>query len=466
MATLRTRNGALLLKQESVPGTYEAPDPATDGILVEAPTINPTTQNVETDEVQGSLDSTAPIVGGMQVTISGAFYLKGPGVPGEYPEWDLLMRIAGMAATQTRTDITGVTFSVTGASAEIADSGDGLAALTVGTVIHVSGFANEANNGEFIVTTSAAGAIVVARLTGATAMVDEAAGENVTLRRGIAAVEATAGAADSITLQAPWANTAQLYRGMPVALSGNPATVYISQILDYTAGRVAVLADNFSTPLSDSTVASIPANIRYAPASSSIPAASVALYMDGVVYRCTGAKATLSIEQTAGGAARCTYTISALMHEKDDAAVPSVTYDGTRPGIWRNSAMLVNKRRAALQTLSVDLGNEVIFPPDPNGQEGFDAPIITRRRMTGSMDPNATLVATRDLMTAFRDGTAQPVAARLAGGSASRPGQRVGLAIPSALYTSYQPGDRQGVQTEQTGFFLQGQDSGLFLQVW
>src|SRR5690606_34267309 len=182
MATLRTRNGALLLKQESVPGTYEAPDPATDGILVEAPTINPTTQNVETDEVQGSLDSTAPIVGGMQVTIGGSFYLKGPGVPGEYPEWDLLMRIAGMAATQTRTDITGVTFSVTGASAEIADSGDGLAALTVGTVIHVSGFANEANNGEFIVTTSAAGAIVVARLTGATAMVDEAAGENVTLR--------------------------------------------------------------------------------------------------------------------------------------------------------------------------------------------------------------------------------------------------------------------------------------------
>lgn len=463
---LRTRNGALLLKQETTPGVYEAPDPAADGLLVEAPTLNPTTQNVDTDEVQGSIDATSPIVGGMQVTIGGVVYLKGNGVPGEYPEWDLLARICGLSATQTRTDITGITFSVSADNNEIADSGNGLAALTVGTVIYVAGFANAANNGEFIVTASAAGAIEVARLSGATALVDEAAGVSVTLRRGIAAVEATAATVDSVTLQAPWANTAQLYRGMPAVVSGNPAAPVVSQILDYSATRVAQLADRFDPVLDTSSIVSIPAHIRYTPASLSIPAASAALYMDGLVYQVTGVRGTLSFEATAGGAIRCSFTLSGLFEAKADAAVPVVTYDGTRPGIWRNSAMLIDRRRAALQTLSVDLGNEIVFPPDPNGQEGFDPPEILRRRITGSMDPNAVLVATRDIMTAFRDGTPHSVAARITGGSAARIGQRVGLVLPSALYTSYQPGDRQGIQTEQTGFFAQGQDSGIFLQVW
>lgn len=466
MAALRSRNGALLLKQESTPGTFEAPDAAADGILVESPTLNPTTQNTETNEVQASIDATAPIVGGMQVTIGGSFYLKGPGVPGEYPEWDLALRICGMSATQTRTDITGSTLSVTADDSEIADSGEGLAALTVGTVIYVSGFADPANNGEFIVTASAAAAIEVARLTGAAAMADEAAGATITIRRGIAGTAATAGAVDAVTLQAPFAATAQLYRGMPVILSTNPASPAVAQILDYSAGRVAQLSDRYDPALGDTSIASIPANIRYAPASSAIPAASAELYMDGVVYRLTGVRGTCSFEVTAGGAARCTYTLSGLFVEKTDAAVPAVTYDGTRPGVWRNSAMLIDKRRAALQTLSVDSGTEVVFPPDPNGQEGFTVPEILRRRVTGNMDPNATLVATRDLMSAFRAGQVQSIAARIMGGSAALPGQRVGIAIPAALYTSYQPGDRQGIQTEQTGFFAQGADSGYFLQVW
>jgi hypothetical protein len=71
---------------------------------------------------------------------------------------------------------------------------------------------------------------------------------------------ATAGTATTATLQAPFAATGDLYRGMPIVLSGNPATARTTLITDYTVGRVATFARTFSPVLSTSTLAQIPIN--------------------------------------------------------------------------------------------------------------------------------------------------------------------------------------------------------------
>jgi hypothetical protein len=57
---------------------------------------------------------------------------------------------------------------------------------------------------------------------------------------------ATAGTANTATLATPFAATAQLYRGMPISLTGNPVAGAISLITDYTVGRVARLPQDFS----------------------------------------------------------------------------------------------------------------------------------------------------------------------------------------------------------------------------
>lgn len=466
MGSIRSRNGAFLLRLEDAEGVFQAPNASTDGILVERPTISFSPQNTDTDEVTGSLDGRGPIVGGIQVQIGFDFYVKGSGVPGVSAEWNDVMKISGWAETVTSTSITGTTFAAD-AGGNITDSGNGLAALTVGTPIHVSGFANPANNGEFLVTTSAAGTITVTKADGsAHGLAAETAGASVTIRRGIAAVAATAGTTTSATLQAPWSGTDQLYRGMPVLLSGNPAAPAYAFLSDYTSGRVATLTDLMGSALNTSTKAGIPPNIVYAPASVNIPSGSGEMYMDGVRWRFRGMRGTISFTFQAGGAIRATVRLSGLFEGNGDAAVPAVPYDGTRPGTFRNSRMLMDRARAALASWTIDAANTLTYPADPNDPEGFDVPIITRRRMSGRLDPKMTVPSVRDLLTKFRTGAEQIIHGRVLGSNARSPGQRIGMTVPAAFFESYAPGDRDGLATEEVGYFARGQDSGAFLTLW
>ena len=132
---------------------------------------------------------------------------------------------------------------------------------------------------------------------------------------------------------------------------------------------------------------------------------------------------------------------------------------GTRPAPFKNGTMLVNRQAAALESLTIDLGNEQSFPDNPNALEGFDPSIIVRRNLTGSMNPLETLIATRDIMADFRAGTQRIVHGRY-GATA---GNRVGATIPAALYTNQSPGDRSGLATVEVPFSAVGQDAGGFL---
>jgi hypothetical protein len=464
---LRTKNAAFLLKIQSVEGTYDAPSESTDGILIEQPRISLNPQNVQTNEVNGSLDPETPIVGGMQIALSIPFYLKGCGVPGIAPEFGDALRICGWQEILTKTDISGTGIAAVASGAHFTDSGNGLAALTVGTVIHASGFALAANNGEFLVATSAAGDITVTKIDGSAAgLVNESAGATITLRRGIAGVAATAGAASQFTAQAPWAATLNLYRGMPTMVSGNPATPAVAFIREYSAGRVADLVDVFGSPLDTNSKVSIPANALYVPATASIPLGSIAVYMDGLRWKFKDCRGTFVQEWMAAGAIRGTLNLTGVYEGKDDAAVPAVTYDSTRPGTFRNGKFLIDGARAAISSLSLDQGGQLPYPPDPNESEGFGAPVHVGRRLAGRMDPNATLIATRDIMAKFRAGTMQHIHARALGGPAVNVGQRLGLTIPQAFYEAHNPGDRQGIATEEDGFFASGRDSGAYLCIY
>ncbi|MGE0658257.1 MAG: hypothetical protein AB7O63_02090 [Reyranellaceae bacterium] len=466
MAVLRSRNAAVLVKAESTPGAYDAPDTTTGGVLVENPQIGFSPQNVQTNEVTGSLDSEGPLVGGMQCSISFRAYLKGNGVPGTSPEWGKLMEACAWDEVATRTVITGTTFSIADTNT-LADSGAGLAALTIGTPIYVSGFDDDANNGEFIVAASAAGEIDLVKADGsAPGLVAEAAGNTITIAYGVAAVAATAGTTIAATAQAPWSATADAYRGMPVFVSGNPVAPRQSQIADYSAGRVATLVDAFGSALDTSTDVGIPAHVLYKPNSSAIPSDSIAVYMDGVVYRFRGCRGTVNLAMTAGGAWTADFQMTGLFESKADAAVPTPTYDGTRPGVWRDSIFSIDRTAVGLSQMALNTGAQTTYPPNPNDAEGFDPPEIVSRAMTCQIDPNAVLVATRDILSDMRAGTSKVIHARLKGGNASRPGARLGVVVPDAFYTGFSPTDRQGIAAEQVDFFPRGKDAGAFIAVW
>lgn len=393
MAQLRSRNAALLSKIESPAGAYIAMSASADGILVRAPQIKFNQQNVNTDEVTGSLDGRGPIIGGTQCEISFGAYLKGSGTAGVAPEWGKLMKGCGWAETATA--------SAVPASPEN---------LTGGTT------------------------------TGAT------------LSTGASA-------------------TAQAYRGMPIAISGGTGAVAAANgtyfVSDYTTGKVATLSQVAGSGTAGTgNLWQVPANVLYVPGSTSIPSLSMRLYMDGRYWDFYGCQGTVTFELTAAGACLANFTFSGLYYATGDASVPAVTYDGTRPGTFRSSRMLVDRAAVSLQTLRLDTGNKMAFPENPNTAEGFDPPLITARDMQGMIDPHMTLQATRDILTRMRAGNSPFIILATIEGGAASTGNRIALTIPSALATSYEPGDRNGLATEGMPFFPKGQDSGAMLCVF
>jgi hypothetical protein len=279
----------------------------------------------------------------------------------------------------------------------------------------------------------------------------------------VAAEAAAAGSAHSLTLGTGAAATAQLYRGMPLVLAGNPAAGETSYIADYTASRVAQLASEFSPALDTSTTYQIPANVLYRPVSTGIPSLTFYAYRDGKLLKVIGSRGTGSLQLNSGKAGRIKFQFTGMFLSQSDAPVPASTlvFDSTRPPIWKQGRALVARIRASMASLTLDFGNQMTNPDDPNADEGFNPAIITARTMTGSCDPLEELVGTRDAMSALRSGTSQIIH----GSYGSATGNRIGVTIPAATHSNIQPGDRSGLLVEGLQFSCVGEDAGAFIAI-
>lgn len=462
----RSRKGAIYCAVQTLDDVMDAPNTATDGILAENLDLAYNPQVTKTNEFTNSLDSRPSIIGGFKATASFDVYLKGSGVPGLAPEYGVLLRACGFAETVISTALTGTDIYFDAASGQIRSTTTDLSVLLPGTAIY-SAAAEKANTGAFIVTASTATSATVTKDTGAPpALQTTVAGQSVTLLRGLSAAAATSGTDTSATLAAPFAATDQLYRGAPLVLTGNPATPATSFITDYTAARLATLTDRHATALSSATFASIPPSVIYVPASDNIPWVTLWLNMDGVLVKLYGCQGTVSFEVMAGGPGKLKFTMSGLYAEEVDQPLGLTAYDKTRPAIWRDGRGEIDRKRVGMSQLTLDVKNDVVFPENPNGPEGFDPPIIVKRDITGSIDPNLSLVATQNVMAAFRSGETQVIHARLTGGPGAVAGNRVAITVPAALYTDAKPGDRNGVRSRQTPFDATVEDGGMTLAFW
>lgn len=262
------------------------------------------------------------------------------------------------------------------------------------------------------------------------------------------------------TLGSSASSTAQLYRGMPIVFTD--AVTGTSLITDYTAGKVATLADTMGGTLTTTSDYQIPANARYAPASSTIPTLTMYFYTDGLLYKMVGARGTFTFSLDTRGIGRFSFTFTGLFLSKTDAAVPAANFDIPRPPPFVDAVAKYNRGAIAIATLQFDLGNTLALPDNPNAENGFDPAVITARRPTLTINPTQTLVATRDILADVLANTTRILAARLGTGA----GNNVGLTVPKFQPLNEGPGDREGILTVDIPGEAVGPDAGFFLSFW
>lgn len=282
--------------------------------------------------------------------------------------------------------------------------------------------------------------------------------ESVTGTAVPASAEASAGGDDqkSLTLGASASGTAHAYRGMPIVLAGSPGSAS-AFIAAYTAAKLATLTEDVGfQPTTDSTY-QIPVNVRYLPASASIPSASISYWMDGKRWDLAGCRAQWSMELTSGGNGMLSFQLNGMFVAEADEAMPTRAVDATRPPIWKNAVSVLDYLLVGTSSFALQSGIQLANPDNPNQVEGYDPAEITARDITGTLDPLTELVATKNRLSQLRSNTEMIYHARL--GTVA--GNRVGITIPRYKLTDRQIQNTQGIARDSLPGSAVGPDAGV-----
>ena len=239
---------------------------------------------------------------------------------------------------------------------------------------------------------------------------------------------ATAGTTTTATLAAPFAATANLYRFMPITLSGNPAVARTTLITDYSVGRVATFSRTFAT-LNTSTLAIIPINnlLRLTDTETDFKTLTVYAYQGGQLYIGTYCIAVNPrIELVAGQPGFLVFDILGVMADASPAetALPAgaATVSRPTPPIWRGGEAQIGRAEARAQRVTFTLGTTGILAPAPEAANGFDGGHVMARGLRAEIQLMTNSTASAARVAAMRAGTDTLFSAILGGTAGNRLG--------------------------------------------
>lgn len=182
---------------------------------------------------------------------------------------------------------------------------------------------------------------------------------------------------------------------------------------------------------------------------SAVRTLTIGVYEDGVLKTIKGAMGTATFNFTAGQLARVEFTFTGVWDGHKDEALVDPDYPTVQPPRWDQGSLTVGSWNPTVETLSVDLGNNVVLRQDATSDSGLISALITNREVTGSLNPEAELVADHDVYGDWKN--VNTAALSLTIGDTGD-GNTMNIDAPAFQVTSVSEGDRNGIQTDDVSF--------------
>lgn len=183
---------------------------------------------------------------------------------------------------------------------------------------------------------------------------------------------------------------------------------------------------------------------------STVKTLTMAHYVNGVIRRIRGAVGTFTISCLAGQKITLDFTFQGVYDSFEAGAILAPTLATNEALRWAASTTTIAGTAVAASSLTFDLGN-VISPLESQAvDEGVKNFIITDRRPTLSIDPEAD---TSNSISRYGLWTVWPHVAAIAWDSnTSGDGGKWAFSVPAGQILNQQPGERSGIETEQLSF--------------
>ncbi|HNV61407.1 MAG TPA: phage tail tube protein [Candidatus Cloacimonas acidaminovorans] len=176
-----------------------------------------------------------------------------------------------------------------------------------------------------------------------------------------------------------------------------------------------------------------------------------------ILHKITGVRGTMSLKIEAGGIGIMSFDMKGLYNAPTDVVNPTApTYETTLPPIVESSLFTLNSVNSLIvQAVNIDLNNEIVEQDDINSVGGIKGFIITARKPSGSLNPEAVSMSTYNFQSDFVGATARALS--LVIGSAN--GNKLTITAPKLTLDSVGDGDRNGLRALDIPFSL-SKDAG------
>lgn len=190
-------------------------------------------------------------------------------------------------------------------------------------------------------------------------------------------------------------------------------------------------------------------SVAYAPASSGHKSLTFYVYEDGLRYVVSGARGQVTGSLQTAMAGKLSFTFTGHVTGPTDIALATPTYNSALPPVVINAPFSIDSYSAVISKLDFDMGLEVGKPDSIAATDGYGQIQITGRAVTGSVDPEATLVAAYDWVSKWKSSAGYALTSGVIGATA---GNRYALTMPVVVYTELGNGDREGILTRDLKF--------------
>jgi len=180
---------------------------------------------------------------------------------------------------------------------------------------------------------------------------------------------------------------------------------------------------------------------------------SLAMMMDGKMYKLWGARgnANITLEDGKPGIISFEFTGADWSEEDESLVADDIVYNTNTPPVFQGVTLTIAEYSAILSKVTIDLGNKVALRKSVGAESGNISAIITGREPTLSFDPENVLVATHDFMGSWKAGTV----AALAASWGSTP-SAIALSCDHVQYQSVSIAERDGLSTFDIRALLTG----------
>lgn len=191
-------------------------------------------------------------------------------------------------------------------------------------------------------------------------------------------------------------------------------------------------------------------SVTYTPASTGHESFSSYIWKDGKLRKVVGIRGNCSFAFEVGNKIMLSANLIGHIDGIDsDVSLPTPTYDTTDPEPILGGGFLVDSYAAVIAGLNFDMGNVISTPPDFNAPTGFSEIRITKRAPNGSINPEDTLIATKNFRADFESATSMALATGNIGATA---GNIIAASMPVIGYRDESDEDRDGVSVKNMPF--------------